>query len=41
MKIDDINVNILLDEKSCENVLVYNISYKTFMDGKPLRIKFD
>ena len=42
MRVEDINVdNILLDEKSCENILVYNILYKKFMDAKPLRIRFD
>ena len=33
--------DILLDEKSYktqENILIYNISYKTFMSAKPLRI---
>ena len=38
-------VNILLDEKlyqnSYENILIYDISYKTFMGAKPLRIRFD
>ena len=33
--------NILLDEKSYKNLLIYNISYKTFMDEKPLRIWLD
>ena len=42
MKVDDINVdNILLDEKSYENILVSNILYKKFMDEKPLSIRFD
>ena len=41
-KVTDINVdNILLDQKSYENILVYNILYKKFMDEKPLRIRFD
>ena len=40
----DINCNnILLDEKSYknkyENILIYDISYKTFMGAKPLRIR--
>ena len=26
--------NILLDEKSCENLLIFNILYKTFMGKK-------
>ena len=33
--------NILLDEKSNENVLIYDVSYKTFIGAKPLRIMFD
>ena len=41
----DINSdNILFDEKSYrtyENILIYDISYKTFMGAKPLRIRFD
>ena len=42
MKVEDIDVgNILLDEKSYENILVYNILYKKFMDAKPLLIRFD
>ena len=32
---------ILLEEKSYENILIYNISYKNFMGAKPLRIRFD
>ena len=32
--------NILLDEKSYENILVYDISYKTLICAKPLRIRF-
>ena len=33
--------NVLLDEKSCKNILPYNISYKTLIDIKLLRIMFD
>ena len=33
--------NILIDEKSCENILVYNILYKTLICAKPLGIRFD
>ena len=36
--------NILLDEKSYktyENILMYDISYETFMGAKPLGIRFD
>ena len=33
--------NILIDEKSYENTLVYNISYKSSIDSKLLRIRSD
>ena len=33
--------NILIDEKSYENILGYNISYKSLIESKPLRIRFD
>ena len=33
--------NILIDEKSQENIFIYDISYKTLIDPKPLRIRFD
>ena len=33
--------NILIDEKPNENVLVYNISYKTFIGTQPFRIRLD
>ena len=33
--------NILLDEKSYENVSIYDISYKSLIGAKPLRIRFD
>ena len=33
--------NILTDEKSYENILVYNILHKIFIDSKPLRIRFN
>ena len=35
--------NILLDERSyktTQNISIYDISYKTFMGAKPLRIRF-
>ena len=39
-KIENCNLNnILIDEKSYKNILVYNISYKTLIDAKPLRIR--
>ena len=33
--------DILLDEKLYDNILVYEISYKTSTDPKPLRIRLD
>ena len=36
----DIDDN-LIDEKSHENILIYDISYKTLIGSKLLRIKFD
>ena len=33
--------NILFNEKSYENILVYDISYRTLIDAKPLCIRFD
>ena len=33
--------NILLDEKLYDNILVYDISHKTLIGSKPLRIRFD
>ena len=41
MKFEDLGSDILLDEKSWENILVYNISYKTLVGPKPLRNRFD
>ena len=42
MKIEDFDFNnILINEKSYENVLIYDISYKTLTATKPLRIRFD
>ena len=32
--------NILIDEKSHENILIFDISCKTLFDQKPLRIRF-
>ena len=41
-KIEDLDFdNIVIDEKSYENILVYNISYKTLIDWKPLPIMFN
>ena len=33
--------NILIDEKSYGNILVYSISLKDLIDSKPFRIRFD
>ena len=33
--------DILIDEKSHENILIYDISYKTLIGAKPFRIRFD
>ena len=33
--------NTLIDKISSKNILVYLISYKTLIDAKPLRIRFD
>ena len=42
IKIEDFNLgNTLTDETSYENFLVYNVSYKTLLDAKPLWIIFD
>ena len=41
-KIKDFDVNsILIDEKSHDNTLLYNVSYKTLIGTKPLLISFD
>ena len=37
----DFDNNILLDEKSNENILVYSISCKTLSGANPLRIRFN
>ena len=42
IKLEDFDIdNMLIDEKSHENILIYNISYKPFTGPKPLRIIFD
>ena len=39
IKIEDFDLdNILIVENTYENILIFNISYKTFIDTKPLRI---
>ena len=42
IKLEDLDIdNIITDEKSHENILIYDISYKTLISSKPLRIRFD
>ena len=42
IKFEDFDLeNILLDEKSYQNIFVYEILYKTFIGAKLLRIKFN
>ena len=41
IKLGHFNLNdILIDEKSDGNILIYNMSYRTLIDSKPLRIRF-
>ena len=39
IKIKDFKFDILLDEKSYENVLIFDVSYKTLIGSKPLCIR--
>ena len=42
IKLEEFDIdNILIDEKSHENILIYDISYKTLIGSKTLRIRFD
>ena len=42
VKLEDFDVDsILIDEKLNENLLIYDISYKTLLDPKSLYIRFD
>ena len=42
VKLADFNLDdFLIDEKSHENFSIYNISYKTLIDSKILRIRFN
>ena len=42
IKSGDFDLDIfLIDEQSYENILVYDISYKSLTDSKPLDIRFD
>ena len=40
IKIEDFD-KILIDEKSCKHILVYNISFKILIGAKPMRIRLD
>ena len=41
IKLEDFGLDtISIDENSHENILIYDISYKTIIDPKPLRIRF-
>ena len=33
--------NIFIEEKSHENILIYDILYKTLIEAKPLHIRFN
>ena len=42
IKLEDFDIdNILIDEKSHKNILIYDISYKTLIDPKPLSMRFN
>ena len=42
IKLKDFDLNnTLIDEKSHKNILIYDISYKTLINLKPLLIGFD
>ena len=42
IKLEDFHLdNIFIDEKSHENILIYDISYKNLIGSKPLPIRFD
>ena len=42
IKLEDFDLdNIFIDKKSHENILIYDISYKTLIDSKPLCIVLD
>ena len=42
IKLEDFDLDdILIDEKSRENILIYDISYKTLIGPKSLQIRLD
>ena len=40
-QLEDFDFNILIENKSQENILIYDISYNTVIGPKPLQIRFD
>ena len=41
IKLEDFDTDVLIDEKSHENILIYDILYKILVGPKPLHIRFD
>ena len=41
IKFENFDFDILIDEKFKENVLVYDILYRTLVGTKPLRVRFN
>ena len=41
IKLEDFDIDILIDENSHRNTLIYDISYKTLIGWKLLCIRFD
>ena len=42
IKLEDFGLkNVFIDKKSPKNIWIYAILYKTLIDPKPLRIRFD
>ena len=42
LKLEDVDIdNVLIDENSPENILIYHILYKTLIDSQPLHIRFN
>ena len=41
IKLEDFDLDDILIDESRKNISNYDISYKTLVDSKPLRIRFD
>ena len=41
IRLEDFDLDIFIDKKSYENILIYDILHKTLIDPKPLHIRFD